>query len=338
VSTQGFFVFLQSHQQDGITINSSNNMLLNTVLIVLGIILVLWGADRMTEGSVALAERFNVSQLTIGLTIVAMGTSLPEFCVSLVSALKGTPDLAVGNIVGSNIFNALLIVGVAAMVTPINITLTTVRKDIPFALVASVLLMMMCFDGKISRLNGAILLAMFAIFMVITFKTAGQDPQTQNDDKPAKKPMKLWLCVVFIIAGLGALILGSELFVNGATKVATLLGVSQAVIGLTIVAGGTSLPELATSVVAARKGNSGIAIGNVLGSNVFNILFILGVTGVISPMHMQGITMMDLSVMVTAMIMLWLFSYTKLTLERWEGVVLTATFLIYLGYLLVPLL
>ena len=329
---------MQSHQQDGITINSSNNMLLNTVFIVLGIILVLWGADRMTEGSVALAERFNVSQLTIGLTIVAMGTSLPEFCVSLVSALKGTPDLAVGNIVGSNIFNALLIVGVAAMVTPINITLTTVRKDIPFALVASVLLMMMCFDGKISRLNGAILLAMFAIFMVITFKTAGQDPQTQNDDKPAKKPMKLWLCVVFIIAGLGALILGSELFVNGATKVATLLGVSQAVIGLTIVAGGTSLPELATSVVAAKKGNSGIAIGNVLGSNVFNILFILGVTGVISPMHMQGITMMDLSVMVTAMIMLWLFSYTKLTLERWEGAVLTATFLIYLGYLLVPLL
>lgn len=329
---------MQSHQQDGTTINSSNNMLLNTVFIVLGIILVLWGADRMTEGSVALAERFNVSQLTIGLTIVAMGTSLPEFCVSLVSALKGTPDLAVGNIVGSNIFNALLIVGVAAMVTPINITLTTVRKDIPFALVASVLLMMMCFDGKISRLNGAILLAMFAIFMVITFKTAGQDPQTQNDDKPAKKPMKLWLCVVFIIAGLGALILGSELFVNGATKVATLLGVSQAVIGLTIVAGGTSLPELATSVVAARKGNSGIAIGNVLGSNVFNILFILGVTGVISPMHMQGITMMDLSVMVTAMIMLWLFSYTKLTLERWEGAVLTATFLIYLGYLLVPLL
>lgn len=329
---------MQSHQQDGITINSSNNMLLNTVFIVLGIILVLWGADRMTEGSVALAERFNVSQLTIGLTIVAMGTSLPEFCVSLVSALKGTPDLAVGNIVGSNIFNALLIVGVAAMVTPINITLTTVRKDIPFALVASVLLMMMCFDGKISRLNGAILLAMFAIFMVITFKTAGQYPQTQNDDKPAKKPMKLWLCVVFIIAGLGALILGSELFVNGATKVATLLGVSQAVIGLTIVAGGTSLPELATSVVAARKGNSGIAIGNVLGSNVFNILFILGVTGVISPMHMQGITMMDLSVMVTAMIMLWLFSYTKLTLERWEGAVLTATFLIYMGYLLVPLL
>ena len=329
---------MQSHQQDGITINSSNNMLLNTVFIVLGIILVLWGADRMTEGSVALAERFNVSQLTIGLTIVAMGTSLPEFCVSLVSALKGTPDLAVGNIVGSNIFNALLIVGVAAMVTPINITLTTVRKDIPFALVASVLLMMMCFDGKISRLNGAILLAMFAIFMVITFKTAGQDPQTQNDDKPAKKPMKLWLCVVFIIAGLGALILGSELFVNGATKVATLLGVSQAVIGLTIVAGGTSLPELATSVVAARKGNSGIAIGNVLGSNVFNILFILGVTGVISPMHMQGITMMDLSVMVTAMIMLWLFSYTKLTLERWEGAVLTASFLIYMGYLLVPLL
>lgn len=329
---------MQSHQQDGITINSSNNMLLNTVFIVLGIILVLWGADRMTEGSVALAERFNVSQLTIGLTIVAMGTSLPEFCVSLVSALKGTPDLAVGNIVGSNIFNALLIVGVAAMVTPINITLTTVRKDIPFALVASVLLMMMCFDGKISRLNGAILLAMFAIFMVITFKTAGQDPQTQNDDKPAKKPMKLWLCVVFIIAGLGALILGSELFVNGATKVATLLGVSQAVIGLTIVAGGTSLPELATSVVAAKKGNSGIAIGNVLGSNVFNILFILGVTGVISPMHMQGITMMDLSVMVTAMIMLWLFSYTKLTLERWEGAVLTATFLIYMGYLLVPLL
>ena len=276
-------------------------------------------------------------QIVIGLTIVAMGTSMPEFCVSLVSALKGTTDLAVGNIVGSNIFNTLLIVGVSAWVAPMTILKSTVRKDIPFALFASVILLIMCLDGNISRLDAGLLFVLFLVFMYVTLKGA----KTKDDDATAKtepiednkKPMAAWLSIVWIIVGLACLIGGSNLFVEGATKVAEHIGVSEAVIGLTIVAGGTSLPELATSVVSARKGNSGIAIGNVLGSNVFNILAILGVTGVITPMHLQGITMLDLSMMVFSTLLVWLFSFTKYKIARWEGIVLTIVFIGYMAVL-----
>ena len=311
-------------------------MILNVLFILVGIVLVLWGADRLTDGAVAVAEKLKMPQIVIGLTIVAMGTSMPEFCVSLVSALKGTTDLAVGNIVGSNIFNTLLIVGVSAWVAPMTILKSTVRKDIPFALFASVILLVMCLDGNISRLDAGILFVLFLVFMYVTLKGA----KTKDDDTTAKtdsiednkKPMATWLSIVWIIVGLACLIGGSNLFVEGATKVAEHIGVSEAVIGLTIVAGGTSLPELATSVVSARKGNSGIAIGNVLGSNVFNILAILGVTGIITPMHLQGITMLDLSMMVVSTLLVWLFSFTKYKIARWEGVVLT---IVFIGYMVV---
>nr|WP_315440617.1 calcium/sodium antiporter [uncultured Prevotella sp.] len=311
-------------------------MILNVLFILVGIVLVLWGADRLTDGAVAVAEKMKMPQIVIGLTIVAMGTSMPEFCVSLVSALKGTTDLAVGNIVGSNIFNTLLIVGVSAWVAPMTILKSTVRKDIPFALFASVILLVMCLDGNISRLDAGILFVLFLVFMYVTLKGA----KTKDDDTTAKtdsiednkKPMATWLSIVWIIVGLACLIGGSNLFVEGATKVAEHIGVSEAVIGLTIVAGGTSLPELATSVVSARKGNSGIAIGNVLGSNVFNILAILGVTGVITPMHLQGITMLDLSMMVVSTLLVWLFSFTKYKIARWEGIVLT---IVFIGYMVV---
>ena len=307
-------------------------MILNILFIVIGIVLVLWGADRLTDGAVAVAEKMKMPQIVIGLTIVAMGTSMPEFCVSLISALKGTSDLAVGNIVGSNIFNTLLIVGVSALVAPMSIMKTTVRKDIPFALVASALLLIMCLDGDISRIDAAILFVMFLIFMYITLR--GAKVQGTDVEEKEKKSMATWLSVVWILVGLACLIGGSNLFVDGATVVATKLGVSEAVIGLTIVAGGTSLPELATSVVSARKGNSGIAIGNVLGSNVFNILAILGLTGVISPMTLKGITMTDLSMMVISIILIWLFSFTKYKIERWEGAILTAVFVGYIYSLL----
>ncbi|WP_455061863.1 calcium/sodium antiporter [Prevotella sp.] len=311
-------------------------MILNVLFILVGIVLVLWGADRLTDGAVAVAEKMKMPQIVIGLTIVAMGTSMPEFCVSLVSALKGTTDLAVGNIVGSNIFNTLLIVGVSAWVAPMTILKSTVRKDIPFALFASVVLLIMCLDGNISRLDAGFLFVLFLVFMYVTLKGA----KTKDDDTTAKtesiedkkKPMAAWLSIVWIIVGLACLIGGSNLFVEGATKVAEHIGVSEAVIGLTIVAGGTSLPELATSVVSARKGNSGIAIGNVLGSNVFNILAILGVTGVITPMHLQGITMLDLSMMVVSTLLVWLFSFTKYKIARWEGIVLT---IVFIGYMVV---
>ena len=311
-------------------------MLLNILFIVVGIALVLWGADRLTDGAVAVAEKMKMPQIVIGLTIVAMGTSMPEFCVSFISALKGTSDLAVGNIVGSNIFNALLIVGVSALVAPMTIMETTVRKDIPFALVASALLLIMCLDGDISRLDAGILFVMFLIFMYMTLKGAkkqGADAEEAIEGE-GKKPMATWLSAVWILVGLLCLIGGSNLFVEGATAVATNLGVSEAVIGLTIVAGGTSLPELATSVVSARKGNSGIAIGNALGSNVFNILAILGITGMITPMTLKGITYIDLSMLVISIMLVWLFSFTKYKIERWEGTVLTAVFVGYIYSLL----
>ena len=309
-------------------------MLLNIVLIIVGIAFVLWGADRLTDGAVAVAQRMGVPQIVIGLTIVAFGTSMPEFCSSLVSALNHQPGMAVGNVVGSNIFNALLIVGVAALVAPISILPSTVKKDIPFALVSSVLLVLLCgFDGKIQWYDAAIMLVFFAIFMVITLHEA-KSGEIKEETTAEKKPMSKLMSIVWIVVGLACLIGGSTVFVNAASKFAAELGVDPAVIGLTIVAMGTSLPELATSVVSATKGNSGIAIGNVLGSNVFNILFILGVTGVISPLDIKGITTLDLSVMVIAMILLWLFSFTKLKISRWEGAVLT---LVFIGYMVMLL-
>ncbi|MFC2319908.1 MAG: calcium/sodium antiporter [Prevotella nigrescens] len=316
-------------------------MLLNLIFIIVGIVLVLWGADRLTEGSVAVAERMNIPQIVIGLTVVAMGTSMPEFCVSLISALKGTPDLAVGNVVGSNIFNSLFIVGITAAIAPMAILRATVMKDIPFALVASVILLMMCLDGRIGRIDAAVLFSLFMIFMFMTLKSAKINKQElEEENKLAEKALKSVpkmspaMSVVWILAGLACLIGGSTLFVEGASKLATSLGVSEAVVGLTIVAGGTSLPELATSIVSARKGSSGIAIGNVLGSNVFNILGILGVTGLICPMQLRGITDTDLSMLVISMIMIWFFSFTKYIIERWEGLILSATFIGYIAYLI----
>ncbi|WP_311549380.1 calcium/sodium antiporter [Prevotella nigrescens] len=316
-------------------------MLLNLIFIIVGIVLVLWGADRLTEGSVAVAERMNIPQIVIGLTVVAMGTSMPEFCVSLISALKGTPDLAVGNVVGSNIFNSLFIVGITAAIAPMAILRATVMKDIPFALVASVILLMMCLDGHIGRIDAAVLFSLFMIFMFMTLKSAKINKQElEEENKLAEKALKSVpkmspaMSVVWILAGLACLIGGSTLFVEGASKLATSLGVSEAVVGLTIVAGGTSLPELATSIVSARKGSSGIAIGNVLGSNVFNILGILGVTGLICPIQLQGITDTDLSMLVISMIMIWFFSFTKYIIERWEGLILSATFIGYIAYLI----
>ncbi|MBR6261929.1 MAG: calcium/sodium antiporter [Prevotella sp.] len=310
-------------------------MILNLLLIVLGIVLVIWGADRMTDGSVAIAQRLKIPQIVIGLTIVAMGTSMPELCISMVSALKGTPDLAVGNVVGSNIFNTMLIVGVAAMVAPMTILRSTVKKDIPWAVFGSVALLLMCLDNDISRIDAIILFAAFTIFMFLTLKSAKKkqaDPSSNTEEEV--KSHSILQATTLVIVGLACLIFGSNIFVDAATKVAQSLGVSEAIIGLTIVAGGTSLPELATSVVAARKGQSAIAIGNVIGSNVMNILLIIGATGIICPMHISGITPIDLGTMTISIFLLWLFSFTRFKVERWEGAVLTILFGIYLSWLI----
>lgn len=306
-------------------------MIFDIVLIIAGVAMVLYGADRLTEGASALARRMNVSEIIIGLTIVAAGTSVPELFVSLVSALKGTPDMAIGNVVGSNTMNAMLIVGCAAVVAPMSISRNTVRKDIPFAVAASVLLPLLAIDAELGRIDGIILLAGFAAFMYYTLSQAKAGETAPSDETKMQNP---WLSVFFVVLGLALLVIGSNIFVDSASRVAYALGLSEAVVGLTIVAGGTSLPELATSVVAARKGQSAIAIGNVIGSNVFNILMILGLTATISPMQIQGITHIDLLMMLGSIVMVWLFSRTKYTVERWEGALLAVVYIAYVCWLL----
>ena len=355
----------------------TDSMAINIVLLVLGVIIVLKGADWLTDGAVNIATRFGVSQMVIGLTIVAMGTSMPEFCVSMVSALKGTPDLAVGNVVGSNTLNTLLIVGCSALVAPIMVKRSSVKRDIPFAVVASLLMLLFCLDGAIGRVNAAVLFAGFCLFMFVTLKyakttegpaaavaTSGaatttaiseastsqassseasssetSAPEASSSETSASEASQasgtsMLKAVVMLVVGLLCLIAGSNMFVDNASFVASSLGVSDAVIGLTIVAGGTSMPELATSMVSAKKGNSDIAIGNVIGSNVFNILMIIGITGLVKPMHIAGITTLDLIMMLASMLLMWFFCRTTYKVKRWEGAVLTIIYLAYLTWLI----
>ena len=361
----------------------TDSMAINIVLLVLGVIIVLKGADWLTDGAVNIATRFGVSQMVIGLTIVAMGTSMPEFCVSMVSALKGTPDLAVGNVVGSNTLNTLLIVGCSALVAPIMVKRSSVKRDIPFAVVASLLMLLFCLDGAIGRVDAAVLFAGFCLFMFVTLKYAKttEEPaaavatsgaamatasasstsvsetptsQTSAPEASTSQPSSseasssetsapkasqasgtsMLKAVVMLVVGLLCLIAGSNMFVDNASFVASSLGVSDAVIGLTIVAGGTSMPELATSMVSAKKGNSDIAIGNVIGSNVFNILMIIGITGLVKPMHIAGITTLDLIMMLASMLLMWFFCRTTYKVKRWEGAVLTIIYLAYLTWLI----
>ena len=348
----------------------TDSMAINIVLLVLGVIIVLKGADWLTDGAVNIATRFGVSQMVIGLTIVAMGTSMPEFCVSMVSALKGTPDLAVGNVVGSNTLNTLLIVGCSALVAPIMVKRSSVKRDIPFAVVASLLMLLFCLDGAIGRVDAAVLFAGFCLFMFVTLKyaktteehaatvatsgaamataaaastsvsetptsqtSAPEAPTSQSSASEASVASML-KAIVMLVVGLLCLIAGSNMFVDNASFVASSLGVSDAVIGLTIVAGGTSLPELATSMMSAKKGNSDIAIGNVIGSNVFNILMIIGITGLVKPMHIAGITTLDLIMMLASMLLMWFFCRTTYKVKRWEGAVLTIVYLAYLTWLI----
>ena len=308
-------------------------MLLQIFLLVVGAMLVLWGADRLTDGAVSIAERMAVPEIVIGLTIVSVATSMPEFFISVVAALKGNPDITAGNVVGSNIFNTMMIVGLAAFISPIAILKSSVKKDIPFAIVASVLFLFLWLFGEdITRLEGCLLLLGLFVFMYYTLQQVAKAKKEKGSERSEKQTIGKSL--FFIIIGLLCLVVGSDLFVDGASSLAKGLGVSDAVIGLTIVAAGTSLPELATSVVAARKGQSGIAIGNVLGSNVFNILFVLGLTGVISPMRITGLTPVDLGVMILSMIVLWLFSHTKYTISRQEGMLLVLLYVAYVGWLI----
>ena len=312
-------------------------MLLSILSFVVGIVLVILGADWLTKGASALARRFNMSELLIGLTIVAIGTSLPELVISTGSALKGSPGLALGNVIGSNIFNGMLILGVAALIAPIKFNAKMLTREIPFNLLASIVLILvsgsMLVGGApgemITRYGGLLLLCFLAIFVRYTFSI------TNDSSEEAGEHLPVWKVVLFIVTGLAALIFGGNLFVDGATEVARVLGLSEAVIGITIVSAGSSLPELAVSVSAARKGNVGIALGNVLGSNILNIFFILGVSATITPISLDGFSCVDYYVLLASSLLIYIVARFggKAVINRFEGAVLVAGYVAYTTWL-----
>lgn len=324
-------------------------MVINFLLFILGVVLIILGANFLTEGAASIARRMGISPLMIGLTVVAFGTSAPELVVSLTSALTGRADMAVGNVIGSNLFNVLAIVGVTALVTPLTITHSTIKKEIPLLTLASVVLTVMVWDsifseGSISknvltRGEGIVLLAFFLIFLSYTFSMAVDSngaALSEDENQPKRGARSLWLMLVFILGGLGGLIWGGDLFVMSSTAIARSLGVSEGIIGLTLVAMGTSLPELATSVVAALKKEPELAVGNVVGSGLFNIFLILGVTASITPITVSGITLIDFVVMIFSAALLYIFGvfFDTRTITRAEGAMLVLIFVVYNAYLL----
>lgn len=320
---------------------------MNILLLIGGLVLILLGANGLTDGAASVAKRFNIPSIVIGLTIVAFGTSAPELTVSVSSALKGSADIAIGNVVGSNIFNTLMIVGCTALFAPIVITRNTLRKEIPLCILSSVVLLICANDvfldkaseNILNRVDGLLLLCFFAIFMGYTFAIASkptvaagesiEHPATEEETEIKSLPW--WKSILYIGGGLAALIYGGQLFVNGATGIARNLGVSESIIGLTLVAGGTSLPELATSIVAALKKNPEIAIGNVIGSNLFNIFLVLGCSASITPLRLNGITNFDLLMLVGSCILLWFFGlfFAKRTITRIEGSIMVLCYVAY---------
>ena len=303
---------------------------MDILCLIGGLLLILLGANGLTDGAASVAKRFRIPSIVIGLTIVAFGTSAPELTVSVSSALKGSADIAIGNVVGSNIFNTLMIVGCTALFAPIVISGNTLRKEIPLCILSSIVLLDHSSENIISITDGLLLLCFFLIFLGYTFAIAFQGKKEGETEEEIKQ-LPMWRSILYIIGGLVALIAGGSFFVDGASGIARSLGVSESVIGLTLVAGGTSLPELATSIVAALKKNPEIAIGNVIGSNLFNIFFVLGCSASITPLHLTGITNMDLLVLVGSSILLWLFGlfFAKRTITRIEGSILILCYIAY---------
>ena len=309
-------------------------MLLDILLLIGGLVLILAGANFLTDGSSAIAKRYGVSDLVIGLTVVAFGTSAPELVISAMSALNDSPELAIGNVVGSNIFNVLVIIGVTAMVSPIKIGRSIMTNEIPLVILSALALLAIgnasLLDGAaanvVSRTDGILLLLFFAIFMRYTFSQAKNSPE---DGGETVKAMPMWKSLLWVAGGLAALVYGGDLFVASASGIASSMGVSDAVIGLTIVAAGTSLPELATSVTAAVKGKPGIALGNVIGSNIFNIFLVLGASAVIRPLPFGNIGNVDLLTMTAACLLFWIFGwfFSTRTITRAEGAVLSCCYI-----------
>ncbi len=307
---------------------------LEIIILVAGFVLLVFGADWLVNGASALAKKYNVSDLAIGLTIVAFGTSAPELVVNVFAAAQGSHDIVLGNIIGSNNFNLLVILGIAGIITPLAVQHSTVWKEIPFSLLAVAVLFIFANDifsegaGVLSRMDGIILLVLFVAFLWYVAKQLKNDP---SEAEIVTKKYPVWKMAVFIVGGLAGLIVGGRLVVTSAVDIARVLGMSEKLIGLTIVAAGTSLPELATSVVAAIKKNNDIAVGNIVGSNIFNIFLILGVSSVINPVSFNPVFNVDIALLTFGTLLLFFAMFTgkKHKLDRWEAILLLS---IYIGY------
>jgi cation:H+ antiporter len=316
---------------------------MNYILLVVGFILLIKGADLLVDGATFIAKRLKVSNLLIGLTVVAFGTSTPELFVNIIAAVKATPAIAIGNILGSNIFNILLILGISSLIYPLTVTKGTVWKEIPLTLLAVVMVGIMAnktlIFGKgmsgLSRIDGLILLAFFAAFLFYLLKIAKPAEQNVGEMEVTKK-FGLLKSSLALVAGFAALFIGAKLVVDSAVILAAKFGVSESFIGLTIVAAGTSLPELATSAVAAAKKNCDIAVGNIVGSNIFNIFLILGLSATISPLPFQSKNNIDIGVAILASLFLFIFMFSgkKRSLDRWEGAVFVVLYAAYISFLL----
>ena len=308
------------------------HLLVELVLLVIGFVMLIKGADIFVEGAAGIAAKFGIPQLVIGLTIVAMGTSAPEAAVSITAAMKGTADITVGNVVGSNILNILIILGVTAVIVAVEVQKTTIRYEIPFVAVVTIALLVMGMtDGVIGHLDGVILWVLFIVYLAYLFVIAkkGKSEDEEVQDEP------VWKLLVFIVLGAVLIIWGADVSVDAATEIAREIGLSERFIGLTIVALGTSLPELCTSVVAARKGKADLAIGNIVGSNIFNILFVIGTTALIIPVPFQPAFIIDTLVALAAAVMLWVCVFPKKKLTRLGGVVMLVSYAGYLAYLMI---
>ena len=309
-------------------------MILQIFILIAGLLLILFGANYLVDGSSSIARRFGLSEFVIGLTIVGIGTSTPEMVVSFFSAIQGKSDMAIGNVVGSNIFNTLLILGITAVICPIKISRNAIRKDIPLNIAITVLLILLGMNGMLSRIDGAILMGIFIWYMWSSFKsTSNEDEQSEEEEI---KNYSLGASIAFIIGGLVALVFGGRLFVNSATAIAQALGMSEKFIAITIMAAGTSMPELATSAVAAFKKRGQLALGNVVGSNISNILLIIGGSSLITPLSFTGMSVVDLGTLLgcTVFILLSAVMFKKKQLDRIEGVILLMCEAAYMCYLI----
>lgn len=319
-------------------------MVLQIFILLAGLLMILFGANWLVDGSSSIAKRFGISEFVIGLTIVGIGTSTPEMVVSFLSSLQGKADMAIGNIVGSNIFNTMMILGVTALIAPLAITKSNLKKDIPLNIIVTLLLIILGMnftlfgkgEDQLSRLDGVILLGVFAWYIWSSFRSDNADPEEDGD---GIKEYKTGISILLIVAGLAGLIIGGRLFVNSATELAKMFGVSDKFIAITVMAAGTSMPELATCVVAALKGRGQLALGNVLGSNISNILLILGGAALINPLSFSGMTYVDLGAVLLSVLFILgsAYLFKKKQLDRFEGAILLLMEAAYMWYLIANL-